>query len=763
MKKLFLILAAAFATMSADAQSPVPTSWDCTGAATPTGWTFVPTGGNGNTNYTGSSACDGASSLRLDAANEALVIFLGQQPGAVSYQIGGSTSGSPFEGTFVVQESVDGNTYTNMASYTDTDLSVNSCLSATVTPANPLSRYIRFFFQNKVSGSNVKLDEISIATPVISTASIDVKQGATTILNGGIADPFNGSTETFEVNNIGTTEDLVVTEVNFTGPNAGLYSVASPSLPFTVAAGESIDLVINFTPTASGTNVAGIELINNDLDDETFAFTLYGVNGEFASEPASGVTAIGNPVNKTFRTVISFDGNILNEDILGGYVVLRSEGASITTAPSDGSNYSRGQTIGNAKVIYAGRPEGASVSVNARYVLAGKTYYFAVFPYSGAGEFTNYINTISETSVTAPATMVSANEYTGISAANATLPTDLQAITEDHFSIFYSNYAPIVVNLFQARDTFATVGANTFTRVINCAYSGETKLFNDPFDWTGTGYSREHTFPHSWMPSFPADNPEKPEYNDYHNLFPTRQTNVNDVRCNFPLGEVVGTPTVEFLDGKLGLDANGKTVYEPRDQHKGRAARALMYMAVTYNSTANPFTFNNPIGQQCLSTQINYPQDQNLVKKWHFDYPPDAFDISRNDFLDSVQTNRNPFVDQPDLACYIDFSTVSHIANPPSPCWTLSANNVEDAVMNVNIFPNPSNASALLTFGMQQSIEYSLEVSDLSGRVVFRSSAQGQTGLNQVEIPTVDFSNGAYTVKIEAGNTMQVRKMMVAH
>lgn len=763
MKKLFFILAAAFSSMAAEAQSPVPTSWDCTGAATPEGWTFVPTGGNGNTNYTGSAACDGASSLRMDAANEALVIFLGQQPGEVSYQIGGSTSGSPFEGTFVVQESVDGTAYTTMASYTDSDLSVSSCLSASVNPTNPLSRYIRFFFQNKVSGSNVKLDEISIATPVLTTASIDVKQGATTILNGGIADPFNDATVTFEVNNIGTVEDLVVTEINFTGANAGLYAVVSPTLPFTVAAGESTDLVVSFTPTAAGTNVAGIELVNNDVDDETFAFTLYGVNGNFATEPVSAVTAIGNPVNKTFRTVISFDGNILNEDILGGYVVLRSEGSPITTAPSDGSNYSRGQTIGNAKVIYAGRPEGASVSVNARYVLAGKTYYFAVFPYSGAGEFTNYINAISETPVTAPATMVSANEYTGISSANATLPTDLQALTEDHFSIFYSNYAPIVVNLFQARDTFATVGANTFTRVINCAYSGETKLFNDPFDWTGTGYSREHTFPHSWMPSFPADNPEKPEYNDYHNLYPARQTNVNDVRCNYPLGEVVGTPTVEFLDGKLGLDANGKTVYEPRDQHKGRAARALMYMAVTYNTQANPFNFNNPVGQQCLQNIINYPQDQNLVKKWHFDYPPDAFDISRNDFLDSVQTNRNPFVDQPDLACYIDFSTVTHIANPPSPCWTLSANNVEDAVMNVNIFPNPSNASALLTFGMQQSIAYSLEVTDLSGRVVFRSNAKGQTGLNQVEIPTVDFSNGAYTVKIEAGNTMQVRKMMVAH
>jgi endonuclease I len=386
-----------------------------------------------------------------------------------------------------------------------------------------------------------------------------------------------------------------------------------------------------------------------------------------------------------------------------------------------------------------------------------------VFPYSGAGAFTNYINTISETTVTAPATMVSPNEYTGISSANATLPSDLQTLTADHFSIFYSNYAPIVINLFQARDTFATVGANTFTRVINCAYSGETKLFNDPFDWTGTGYSREHTFPHSWMPSFPADNPEKPEYNDYHNLYPARQTNVNDVRCNYPLGEVVGTPTVEFLDGKLGLDANGKTVYEPRDQHKGRAARALMYMAVTYNSQANPFTFTNPVGQQCLQNIISYPQDQNLVKKWHFDYPPDGFDISRNDFLDSVQTNRNPFVDQPDLACYIDFNTLTHIATPPSPCWTLSATNVDAAVMNVNIFPNPSNVSALLTFGMQKSQAYQIEVSDLSGRVVFRSNAAGQTGLNQVEIPTIDFSNGAYTVKIEAGNSMQVRKMMVAH
>ena len=85
-----------------------------------------------------------------------------------------------------------------------------------------------------------------------------------------------------------------------------------------------------------------------------------------------------------------------------------------------------------------------------------------------------------------------------------------------------------MMNQFEIRDT--TAGQS----YVVCAYSGERKVFNDPFDWTATGYSREHTYSHSWMPTFPCDSPEKPEYNDQHNLWPTNLQQANTPRSNLP-------------------------------------------------------------------------------------------------------------------------------------------------------------------------------------------------------------------------------------
>jgi hypothetical protein len=752
MKHFFLSLAAAFVGLGLQAQTSVPTSWDCSSGTPPTGWTFVQTGGSGATNYTASSACDGISALRLDAQNEALIIFCGQQPGAVSYQIGGSSSGAAFQGTFVVQESVDGVSYTDMATYADGDLSVTACLSASVTPTNPLSRYIRFYFSEKVSGYNVKLDEVSIAAPSLTVASIEVKQGTTTILNGGICEPFNGSTVDFTINNLGTVDPLNVSDIQFSGINADAFSVVSPTLPFVVNPSGSTTLTLAFNPTVTGTNIADIAISSDDADDPTFSFTLYGVNGTFATEPTTEIGIVNFPVNKSYRIVAAFNGTILSEDILGGYVVLRSDNGPITTAPADGQMYQRGMNIGSAKVVYAGRPENDNVTVNSRYVTAGTMYHFAVFPYSGSGSFTNYINTINESMVTTPATMVSGTEYSSVNVTAPSFITDLKAVINPHNSIFYSNYGPVMINLFQARDTFAVVGANTFKRVINCAYSGETKLFNDPFDWSGTGYSREHSFPHSWMPSFPADNPEQPEYNDYHHLYATRQTNVNDLRCNYPFGEVVTVET-QFLEGTIGLDANGHRVYEPRDAHKGRAARALMYMSTCYDSETADFSFNRPVGQQCLSVQINYAQDQNVMKKWHFQYPPDNYDVARNDFLDSLQQNRNPFVDQPDYACYIDFLTMSKIDNPSNPCYD-TAQSVNDAVqLNLLAYPNPSNGSVRISWkGYGESLQ--LRIVDLTGRTVFTKVCAASQEVQVEDFQAGFLSQGIYQIQL-IGNKAQ--------
>ncbi|MEX1187624.1 MAG: endonuclease [Bacteroidia bacterium] len=749
MKNSFLITALIAFAFSVSAQSPVPTSWDCSDGNPPAGWTFDNISG-GNTNYSAAASCDGVSSLRLDADGENLTIFFGQQPGEITFQIGGSTTGSPWEGTFTVDESVDGSTWVNILTYNDGELPVGStpCLEETITLSNLASRYVRFFYEDKVSGSNLKVDEISIAAANIAEATISVldTELGNPVLANTIAPPFNTTTRTFTVRNEGTEGTLTVTDISFGGQDAASFANASTIFPFDVLPGESADVTLDFTPIdGPGSYTALATISSNDANNLEYSFQIYAIDGDFATEPSTGITNLPASINKSYRTIIGVSGTgVIADDILGGYVLLRSIGAAVSTAPSDGQTYARGMSIGNAKVMFAGRPAGDLFSVNARYVEAGTEYHFAIFPYYGSGVFTNYLNTINDNIVNSPETMISATEYDAISTDAPTFVEDLKAVINPHTSIFYSNYTNTMVNLFLARDTFATVGPNSFSRVINCVYSGETRLFNDPFDWSALGYSREHTFPHSWMPSFPADNPEQPEYNDQHNLYPARQSNVNDLRCNYPLGEVNIVET-EFLEGKLGLDIDGNRVYEPQDSHKGRAARALMYMATCYNNGNATFNFEQPSGLTCSGVAINYGQDQNLIKKWHFTYPPDNFDHSRNDFLDSLQTNRNPFVDEVDYACYIDFSNMTKIETPANPCYTTSVKDIEN--MHLLAYPNPNNGNFRLSFkGTGEAL--TLNISDLSGKIVKSQNIASSSEVIVIDFAQNDLPSGMYLVNV---------------
>ena len=97
-----------------------------------------------------------------------------------------------------------------------------------------------------------------------------------------------------------------------------------------------------------------------------------------------------------------------------------------------------------------------------------------------------------------------------------------------------------------------------------------------------------------------------------------------------------------YLEGKLGY-AGTQIVYEPRDAHKGNAARAMMYMSIAYNNQNNNWIFPSV-------------QSQEIIKKWHFQDPPDNYEIARQEYIYWLQGNRNPFIDHPEYACYIDFS-----------------------------------------------------------------------------------------------------------
>ena len=189
----------------------------------------------------------------------------------------------------------------------------------------------------------------------------------------------------------------------------------------------------------------------------------------------------------------------------------------------------------------------------------------------------------------------------------------------------------------------------------------------------GDMYNREHSIPQSW---FGESSPMK---SDIGHVLPT-DGKINGVRSNYPYGEVDKVGTTDYnnyqfgqqTDGdgnviqtagysKLGtpkaingvsIQYTGNKVFEPDDQYKGDFARICLYFATCHpdkaNQTAEARSFYKTSGFPYL-TEYGLA----LCLKWHRQDPVSQKEINRNDGMQTVQKNRNPFIDHPEWVDYI--------------------------------------------------------------------------------------------------------------
>lgn len=679
-------------------QAVLPTSWSFATAILPTGWSE-----SGTMFYAASGNTPPA--MKFDNTGDYLLINFNSNAGNLTYYLTGNSFAG---GTFTVEESNLGSVWTTLHSHT----SPPSATYAMFTDV-PLAttRFIRFIYTNKVTG-NIGVDDVNItvgaATP---TQEINVKQGATTIVSGGTY--FTNSSvasmtpSTFTIENLGTLNTLNIASATISGTNAADFSVAS--FPSSVLATATGNLVLNFTPATSGTRTAVLTIASNDADEASYIVNLYGVGGTLATEPSSQASNLAFSNVKTYRLNASFTGI----PAVDGYLVLRKKGSPITGVPIDGTVYQRGDIVGDAQVVFSRN----STSFTPNNIIAGTTYYFAVYTYNGPNNFRNYNTTAPLLgNSTTPATMLPASYYSTLNTGNSSFATNLHALVNPHQVQYYSYYANTMIYSFEARDTTLD------RRVVTCVYSGENKIYTEPFDWSSNGYSREHTYCHSWMPTNPAT--LLPEYSDYHHLFPTNLNEVNIVRSNNALGIVVNV-TSTYLGSKFGTDANGQTVFEPRDEHKGDAARAMMYEAICYTTISGN------------SWALPSYQNQYLLKQWHFQDPPDNWEIARNDFIDSLQNNRNPFVDSIDYACFVNFSNMTY---EPLACEA----SINELLNNGFItYPNPSKDE--INLHVDATTISSYQIIDFQGRVVLSANVNN---LALVKANISKLNAGTYLVKV---------------
>ncbi len=454
-----------------------------------------------------------------------------------------------------------------------------------------------------------------------------------------------------------------------------------------------------------------------------------------AQQPTSQPTNLVFNSVKPYNFILSFTPSTAD-----GFLILKST-QPITDVPVDGTTYEKGQGLTSCKVVNTS----AGTSFTVREVLERTKYYFKIFAFNGSGGSINYlqINPLTD-SVTTPAADAG-NYYQSIDSTSPSFIADLHDLINNHTQLTYTpGYANSLMPIMYERDT---VGGQ---EAINCEYSGETTIYTPPFAFVAADYNREHVLCKSWMQTaaiYGASNLiDYAEGADYYNLLLTRSV-PNVKRSNNPLGIVVNQ-TWSYGSSKYGTDNTGNNVFEPRADRKGDAARNMMYEMVCYDGLSGGWGLNELLSQA-------YQQDQNILKLWNQQDPPDKFERTKNACINSVQHNRNPFIDHPQWATCINFDSLIKT----NLCG--AASGVEQVFSDaaIRLFPNPASQIFNIEIETADFHEAEVAVFDMYGRKILQSiitEPKASFDLANVEA-------GNYLLYLAINHQTAIKKLVVIH
>lgn len=182
-------------------------------------------------------------------------------------------------------------------------------------------------------------------------------------------------------------------------------------------------------------------------------------------------------------------------------------------------------------------------------------------------------------------------------------------------------------------------------------YSPNMVRVSYPVTGAASGMNIEHSVANSWWGKTKND-----AYKDLVHLNPS-DADANNRKANYPLGEISGSPKWSNGETSYGKAVSGQGggatyVYEPCDEYKGDFARVFMYMFTVYDNiswaskTAWMYTVSG--GKAVLQ-----PWAYNMMIRWSDSDPVSEKETTRNEKIQQIQGNRNPFVDYPELADHI--------------------------------------------------------------------------------------------------------------
>ena len=225
-----------------------------------------------------------------------------------------------------------------------------------------------------------------------------------------------------------------------------------------------------------------------------------------------------------------------------------------------------------------------------------------------------------------------------------------------------------------------------------------------------SSWNREHV----WPQSLSNDNwgTDKGGTDILH-IRPTYNS-TNSARGNLLYGDNNKSGPVKYNDMLYGY--TGGKYFEPLDQVKGDVARIIMYMWTAYTG----YTGYSPLSITSVF------QSYDVLLKWHTLDKPDALEGNRNNYAQtSIQKNRNPFVDHPELA------------------WKIFGNEATSSVKSACMEAYPGDGSS-----QQQKQLTSIQ---LSGEPLYKEYYAGQS-FNPTGLTVTAFYNDGSSKEVSTSN-----------
>ena len=184
-------------------------------------------------------------------------------------------------------------------------------------------------------------------------------------------------------------------------------------------------------------------------------------------------------------------------------------------------------------------------------------------------------------------------------------------------------------------------GNTTYVTMIYSSYGATKSQWN-------TGWNREHVWPQSLGGGNTSGGGA-----DLHHIRPS-ESSINSSRGNKLYGNVNSTSTSKGnMSGTIGGHYDN-TYFEPLDNVKGDVARICLYVYVRWGSSW---------GADSITEVF---QSVDVLLEWCALDPVDTWEMERNDVVESVQGNRNVFIDYPELAWQLYGKTAPSDMTTPS-------------------------------------------------------------------------------------------------